>query len=69
MLKRRIAGRAHVTLCAPVTVKAIQESVLLGRVEIAEGMIWMQVESGSETADVTIPISNVAGIEWEGQEG
>ena len=69
MLKRRSAGRAHVTVCSPVTVKAVQESVLLGRVEIAEEMIWMQVEAGSETVELAIPVANVAGIQWESQEG
>jgi hypothetical protein len=69
MLKRRSAGRAHVSLRSPITVRAVQESILLGRVELAETMIWMLVETGSETAEVTIPLSNVAGIEWESQEG
>ena len=69
MLKRRSAGRAHVSLRSPISVRAVQESLLLGRVELGETMIWMQVETGSETAEVTIPLSNVAGIEWESQEG
>ena len=68
MLKRRTAGRAHVSLCSPVTVNTVQENLLLGRVELGEGMIWMQVEAGSETAEVSIPISNIAGIQWEEQE-
>jgi len=68
MLKRRTAGRAHVSLRSPITVRAVQESMLLGRAEVGESMLWMLVEVGSETVEVAIPLSNVAGIEWESQE-
>jgi hypothetical protein len=69
LMKRRTAGRAHLSLRSPISVNAVQESVLLGRVELAEAIIWVQVEAGGETVDICVPLSNVAGIQWEAQEG
>jgi len=67
LMKRRTAGRAHVSLRSPVTVNAVQESILLGRIEIGDTMLYAQLESGSEAVELVVPLSNVAGIQWESQ--
>jgi len=55
-------GTGHVTLCHPVTISSVQETVLYGALAVDGEFVSVSLTEGGQHLPVLVPMSNVAGI-------
>jgi len=61
MEKTRPLGTGHVSLCHPVSISSVQETVLYGQVAV-DGSFLVVTVADRPANPVLIPMSNVAGV-------